>query len=61
MVLHLIDMDSDEEKESIDANYLLLDNDDPSEQASLQQTAERKKCIRVASSITSVTSIPTCI
>jgi hypothetical protein len=38
MVLHLIDMDSDEEKESIDANYLLLDNDDPSEQASLQQT-----------------------
>jgi hypothetical protein len=24
MVLHLIDMDSDEEKESIDANYVLL-------------------------------------
>jgi len=74
MALHLIDMESDEEKERIDANYVLLYLETfPSRWWTTTiplnkhlyntgtQTTEGKKCIRVASSNTSVTSIPTCI
>jgi len=77
MKRHLINMDNNEDEESSDANYVLFNHETfPSWWRTTTiplnntyrhlyntgtQTTEAKKCIRVASSNTSVTSIPTCI